>query len=169
MPAKKKTARKSDKHDHEAHEATSNNGSVLSFYDEDLSDVDTSFQLLREDSYVCEFASYAEEPSKDGKWLFGHFTFKVMGDDIRDVDGKKINKGYVLHKRVGLTLSENRDRDAIRKDMARIVRDGFGKRSASELRPGDQVLIRTRNNREQVKGDRTFPAETVPASFKPVK
>lgn len=150
-------------------EETSTPAGASSFYSEDLEDVDTSFALLREDSYVCEFVSYAEEPSKNSDRTFGHFVLKTA-EPGRDVNGKPIGAGYPLHKRVNLTESEDRDLAMIRKDLARVVRDGFQAKRISDLRPGDRVLVRVRNSRERTdeKTGRTYSAASEPASFKPV-
>jgi hypothetical protein len=173
MPAKTKTASKtstpSAKPQGKVTKATSTETHPGDFYNEDLSDIDTSFPLLREDVYECEFASATQEPSKDGDKQFLHFVFKTAQPG-KNPEGQNVSAGYTLHKRINLTESEDRDQAMIRRDIARIVKDGFGARRVADLRPGDRVLIRVRNSRERTeeKTGRTYSASSEPASFKPV-
>lgn len=141
-----------------------------SFYDMDLSGIDTSFPLLREDTYQCEFVSYKEEPSKDGAIQFGHFTFKTA-EKGRDPAGTPVNAGYTLHKRVNLTQGPERNADQIAKELARVVKDGFGKGSLRDLRVGDQCLVVVKNSKERTdeKTGKTYAPASEPRGFKQVK
>lgn len=166
-----KTSKKSAKAAKQTAEPSNTNDTTTSsFYDMDLSGIDTSFPLLREDTYLCEFVSFKEEPSKEGSILFGHFTFKTA-EKGRDPSGNPVNAGYTLHKRVNLTQGPERTADQIGKELARIVKDGFGKSSLRDLRVGDQVLITVKNSKERTdeKTGRTYAPSSEPRGFKQVK
>lgn len=151
-------------------EPSNTNDTMPDFYDIDLSGIDTSFPLLREDTYLSEFASFAKEPSKDGSTQYGHFVFKTS-EPGRDPTGNPVQAGYTLHKRVNLTVGPERTQDQIVKELARIVKDGFGKAKVSDLRPGDRCLITVKNSKERTdaKTGKTYAPSSEPRGFKPVK
>lgn len=142
-----------------------------SLWDEDLSDVETTPPLLREDTYVCEFVE--AKPGEKGepetpeykKWV----TFVVKTTEpARDVEGNRVNPGYTLRKTVFLTENERNDAASIRRDMARIVK-GFGKKRPSEITVGDRVLAQVRNSRPREKDGKTYDSQSEIRSFKPYK
>jgi hypothetical protein len=129
-------------------ENEADNGTVNSdWYNTDVSDVDISFPLLREDPVAGEFASWKEVPWKNGSGTSGLLTCKTT-EKTRDLDGKTVNVGYSITRRINLTVTPDRSADDVRKDIARDVQ-AFGKKRLSDLRPGDPVLIRPRNSKQR--------------------
>lgn len=175
MAAKSKTTTttKTTKPASKVTQATSRDDGTPDYENEDLDAVNTDFPLLREDSYLCEFVSYEKQQSRDGSKTMGHFTFRTA-EQARDTQGNPVAAGYSLHKRVNLTESNDESRprtpDQIRKELAMIVK-AFGAKKVADLRPGDRLLVRTRNSKERtdpVTGTVYTPA-TEPARFLPAK
>ena len=90
-----------------------------SILDEDLSSVDTSMPVLREDIYLLEVTDAKEVPTNDGKGQMLTITLKTVEDGIA-TNGYAINKGFPVFARTSITPTEKYPKDRIRMEVAKI-------------------------------------------------
>lgn len=137
----------------------------LDILTEDLSGVDTSMPLIRDELYEVKLASLKVGKTKAGKGSL-NLRFDTL-NETKDIEGKHVNSGYPLFHQVTLTPSEKYTKDQIKKAVAQIAQ-ALKVKTLTEQCVGLKCLVKTRvrKEREDETTGEVYPARVEIKSFK---
>ena len=134
---------------------------------EDLSGVDTSIPIAREDLYEVKLGSLKIGKTKSGKSIL-NLKFETLNQG-KDIEGKALNIGYPFFHGITLTPSEKYDKSQIKKAVAQVAQ-ALKVKVLTEDCVGLKCLVKTKVRKEredEVTGD-VYPARAEIESFKAI-
>lgn len=115
--------------------------SVLDALDTNISDIDTSYPIIHPKIYDMEIKSATIMAGKKNP---GNLNLKVSvktTEQLTSVTGEMVAKGLTLNKYIGVTPSEDRPADNIKKDVARLGKAAGVSGTAADILRQPAILV----------------------------